>query len=150
MNTDLLTQENKFNLLAGRVPLLLNRFISQNFKRNGIDLTREQWSVLAVLWKNDGCSQQVIADETSRDKPSVTRLIDNLVKEGYVERRNDANDRRLNLIFLTDKGKSIEGKVLESVNETIDIATKSLSEDQILFIRDIFQVVYDNIKSVDR
>ena len=150
MNTDLLTQENKFNLLAGRVPLLLNRFISQNFKRNGIDLTREQWSVLAVLWKNDGCSQQVIADETSRDKPSVTRLIDNLVKEGYVERRNDANDRRLNLIFLTGKGKSIEGKVLESVNETIDIATKSLSEDQILFIRDIFQVVYDNIKSADR
>ena len=150
MKKDLLTQENKFNLLAGRVPLLLNRFISQNFKRDGIELSREQWSVLAVLWKNDGCSQQVIADETSRDKPSVTRLIDNLVKEGYVERRNDEKDRRLNLIFLTEKGKEIEASVLDSVNETIGIATKGLSEEQILFIRDCFQVVYDNIKSVEK
>ena len=150
MKKDLLTQENKFNLLAGRVPLLLNRFISQNFKRDGIELTREQWSVLAVLWKNDGCSQQVIADETSRDKPSVTRLIDNLVKEGYVERRNDEKDRRLNLIFLTEKGKEIEASVLDSVNETIEIATKGLTEEEILFIRDCFQTIYDNIKSVER
>lgn len=150
MKKNLLTQENKFNLLAGRVPLLLHRFISQNFKRDGIELTREQWSVLAVLWKNDGCSQQVIADETSRDKPSVTRLIDNLVKEGYVERRNDEKDRRLNLIFLTEKGKEIEASVLDSVNETIGIATKGLSEEQILFIRDCFQIVYDNIKSIEK
>ena len=150
MNRDILSHENKFNLLAGRVPLLLNRFISQQFKKAGIVLTREQWSVLAVLWKKDGCSQQVIADETSRDKPSVTRLIDNLVKEGYVERRNDPNDRRLNLIYLTIKGKNIEQSVLESVNETIEIATKGLTEEEILFIRDCFQTIYDNIKSVVR
>src|SRR5690606_17548024 len=150
MNRNILSHENKFNLLAGRVPLLLNRFISQQFKKAGIVLTREQWSVLAVLWKNDGCSQQVIADETSRDKPSVTRLIDNLVKEGYVERRNDPDDRRLNLIFLTNKGKNIEPSVLELVNETIEIATKGLTEEEILFIRDCFQTVYDNIKSVER
>lgn len=150
MNRDILSHENMFNLLAGRVPLLLNRFISQQFKKAGIELTREQWSVLAVLWKNDGCSQQVIADETSRDKPSVTRLIDNLVKEGYVERRNDPDDRRLNLIFLTNKGKNIEPSVLELVNEAIEIATKGLTEEEILFIRDCFQTVYDNIKSVER
>lgn len=150
MNKQLLTDENKFNLLAGRVPLLLNRFIYQQFKKSGINLTREQWSVLAVLWKNDGCSQQVIADETSRDKPSVTRLIDNLVKEGFVERRNDPNDKRLNLIFLKEKGKLIEKSVLKVVNETIEVATKGLSEDQILFIRDCFQIVYDNIKSVEK
>jgi len=150
MNRDILSHENKFNLLAGRVPLLLNRFISQQFKKAGIELTREQWSVLAVLWKKDGCSQQVIADETSRDKPGVTRLIDNLVKEGYVERRNDPNDRRLNLIYLTKKGKNIEQSVLESVNETIEIATKGLTEEEILFIRDCFQTIYDNIKSVER
>ena len=150
MNRNILSHENKFNLLAGRVPLLLNRFISQQFKKAGIELTREQWSVLAVLWKNDGCSQQVIADETSRDKPGVTRLIDNLVKEGYVERRNDPNDRRLNLIYLTKKGKNIEQSVLELVNETIEIATKGLNEEEILFIRDCFETVYDNIKSVVR
>src|SRR5690606_36803472 len=146
MNKQLLIDENKFNLLAGRVPLLLNRFIHQQFKKSGINLTREEWSVLAVLWRNHGCSQQVIADETRRDQPSVTRLIDKFVKERVVRRRSDSNDKRLNLIFLREKGKQIEKSVLEVVTDTIGIPTEGLSENQILFIRDCFPIVYDNIK----
>ena len=145
-NLDLVSSENKYNLLSGRVALLLNRFLSQQFKSANVNLTREQWSILAVLWKSDGCSQQFIADSTSRDKPSVTRLIDNLVKEGYVIRKNDENDRRLNLIYLTDKGKEIEQDVIAAVDDTINKATKGLSNDQIVVVRDAFQIVYDNIK----
>lgn len=145
-NLDLVSSENKYNLLSGRVALLLNRFLSQQFKSANVNLTREQWSILAVLWKRDGCSQQFIADSTSRDKPSVTRLIDNLVKEGYVIRKNDENDRRLNLIYLTDKGKEIEKDVIAAVDDTINKATKGLSNDQIVVVRDAFQIVYDNIK----
>lgn len=146
-NLDLVSSENKYNLLSGRVALLLNRFLSQQFKNKGISLTREQWSVLAVLWKTDGCSQQMIANSTSRDKPSVTRLIDNLVKEGYVKRKSHENDRRLNLIFLTEKGKKVEKSVIEIVDDTIEKATNGLSDEQIIAIRDAFQVVYDNLNT---
>lgn len=144
---DLVSSENKYNLLSGRVSLLLNRFLSQQFKNKGVNLTREQWSVLAVLWKTDGCSQQVIANSTSRDKPSVTRLVDNLVREGYVIRKNHENDRRLNLIFLTEKGKEVEKVVMEIVDDTIEKATKGLSDEQIVAIRDAFQVVYENLNA---
>ncbi len=147
---ELLSNENKYNLLAGRVPLLLNRFLSQNFKARGIHLTREQWSVLAVLWKTDGCSQQLIADTTSRDKPSITRLVDNLVKEGYVTREQHESDRRTNLIYLTQKGKEVEVPVMEVVDETIGKATCGLSEMQIEVIRDAFQLIYDNIKNEEK
>lgn len=147
---ELLSNENKYNLLAGRVPLLLNRFLSQNFKAKGIHLTREQWSVLAVLWKTDGCSQQLIADTTSRDKPSITRLIDNLVKEGYVTREQHESDRRTNLIYLTEKGREVEAPVMEVVDETIGKATLGLSEMQIEVIKDAFQLIYDNIKKEEK
>lgn len=146
-NLDLVSSENKYNLLSGRVPLLLNRFLTQQFRNKGVNLTREQWSVLAVLWKSDGCSQQVIANSTSRDKPSVTRLVDNLVKEGYVIRKSHENDRRLNLIFLTEKGKEVEQVVMEIVDDTIEKATNGLTNDQIVAIRDAFQVVYDNLNA---
>lgn len=147
---EVLSNENKYNLLAGRVPLLLNRFLSQNFKAKGIHLTREQWSVLAVLWKTDGCSQQLIADTTSRDKPSVTRLVDNLVKEGYVTREQHESDRRTNLIYLTEKGRQVEVSVMEVVDETIDKATRGLSDEHIGVIRDAFQLIYDNIKKEEK
>lgn len=142
----ILTNENKFNLLAGRVPLLLNRFLSQQFKAKGLLLTREQWSVLAVLWKTDGCSQQLIADTTSRDKPSITRLIDNLVKEGYVTRKSHETDRRTNLIYLTEKGKDVRPLVMEVIDETIMLSTEGLNEEEIEIIRNAFQLIFNNIK----
>ncbi|SEH85206.1 DNA-binding transcriptional regulator, MarR family [Paenimyroides aquimaris] len=148
--TDILTSENKYNLLAGRVPLLINRFLSQKFKVNGIDLTREQWSVLAVLWKKDGCSQQNLVNATSRDKPGITRLLDNLVKEGYVKREHHKTDRRTNLIYLTEKGKDIEQSVMKVVNETIDQSTEGLSQEQTLVLRNAFQLIYDNIKKYEK
>lgn len=147
---DILTSENKYDLLAGRVPLLLNRFLSQKLKLKGIGLTREQWLVLAILWKEDGCSQQTIADATNRDKPSITRLIDNLVKEGFVSREHHKTDRRTNLIYLTDKGKDIKQSVMEVVNETIDQSTEGLNQEQILIIRDAFQLIYNNIKKYEK
>lgn len=147
---DVLTSENKYDLLAGRVPMLLNRFLLQKFKASEVGLTREQWSVLAILWKEDGCSQQKIADATNRDKPSITRLIDNLVKEGFVKREPHETDRRTNLIYLTEKGKNIEQSVMNVVNETIDQSTEGLTQEQTLIIRDAFQLIYDNIKRYEK
>src|SRR5690554_1304676 len=144
--TDLLTNENKYNLLAGRVPLMLNRYLGQQFKNEGINLTREQWSILAILYHSDGVSQQLLAKATSRDKPSITRLVDNLEKLGFVERRNHETDRRLNLIFLTDSGKQLQEPILNVVSEMIEKAMEGLTDEQILAVRDAVQVIYENIK----
>lgn len=141
-----ITNENKYNLLTGRVPLLLNRYLGQKLKKEGIDLSREQWSILAVLYHTDGVSQQILADATNRDKPSVTRLVDNLEKLGLVERRKHEVDRRLNLIFLTDQGRSLEQPILQVVNDVIEETTKGLTEAQLLAVRDAFQIIYENIK----
>lgn len=69
-----------------------------------------------------------------------------MVKDGLVIRRNDVNDKRLNLIFLTAKGKQIEKKVIAVVDDTTNKATNGLHDDQIVIICDAFQTVCDNIK----
>ncbi len=143
----ILTDQDRYNLLTGNVPLLFNRFLVQQFKLNNINLTREQWSVLVPLWKQQGCSQQAIADFTHRDKPSITRLIDQLEKEGYVERRSHPTDRRQNLIYLTNKGKEIEEKVMYIVNNVTERATRGLSENQIMEIKNFFQHIQNNIQN---
>ena len=145
---DILTNEDKYNLLTGRIPLMINRLLSHNFKGNDIDLSREQWSLMAVLWENDGVSQQVLADLTYRDKPSTTRLIDNLEKQHYVVRRPHATDRRQNLIFLTEKGRSIHPKIMEVMDDTMQLVTEGLSEEQTDTIREAFETIYQNIKRI--
>lgn len=144
--TTTIENEDILHLLTGRTPLNLNRLLSYYLKESGTALTKEQWSVMAVLWKSDGCTQQVLADETYRDRPGITRLLDNLEKEGFIERRPHATDRRTNLIFLTKKGKDVRRPVMKALDKTIQAATVNISDKQLNELRTIFDQIYKNIQ----
>ncbi len=141
-----LNSQDFYNLLTGRTPQSFSRALNRKFKQNNVELTKEQWSVLALLWKHDGKSQQYLADESYRTRPSITRLIDNMEKEGLVERRNDRNDRRSNLVFLTQKGRLLEEKVIQLVQQTVSVALNGVSDEEIRAIRVIFEKIYNNLE----
>lgn len=145
MDTNLISLEERYNLLAGRLFMYINRYIAQRFKSSSVTLTREQWTILVQLWKQDGVSQQVIADETGRDKPSTTRLLDHLERDGYVQRRADATDRRLNLIFLTENGIAAERAVMQVANEALDDITEGVTEEEMATVKRVFEKIYRNI-----
>lgn|SRR5690554_1822173 len=142
-NTDIL------HLLTGRTPLNMNRLISHYLKNAGIPLTKEQWSVMAILWETDGCSQQELADATYRDRPGITRLLDNLQKEGLIERRAHETDRRTNRIFLTPAGAKLEQPVKDALNKAVETATQSISTDQLENLRLTFNQINENIQSIE-
>ncbi len=145
MDTDLITVEDRYNLLAGRFFMHVNRHIAQTFKNHNVSLTREQWTILVQLWKKDGVSQQMIADETGRDKPSTTRLLDNLERDGYIKRTADENDKRLNVIFLTNKGKAAEQSIMGLANQALADITHGVSEEELNTVKTVFKKIYDNI-----
>lgn len=125
--------------------MYVNRYLAQKFKNNAVSLTREQWTILVQLWKHDGVSQQVIADETGRDKPGTTRLLDNLERDGYIVRKPDAHDRRLNLIFLTEKGKKAEKNIMKVANEALDDISAGLTDEEMQTVKNVFEKIYRNI-----
>jgi len=147
--TTRIKNQDVFHLLIGRTPQNMNRFFSYNLKVAGVPLTREQWSVMAVLWKTDGCTQQMLADATYRGRAGITRLIDNLEKEGYVERKADPNDRRSNLIFLTSKGKEIQEDVVSVLNETVSAITKDISDKDIRQLSETLSHINSNILELE-
>lgn len=142
----ILNYQDFYNLLTGRTPQAFNRTLINNFKQGGLDLSKEQWSILAVLWENDGCSQQYLAEKSFRDRPSVTRLIDNMEKDGLVERRPDANDRRLNLIFLTAKGRDMEQTIIPLVNKTVEEAINGITPEKVSVVKEVLQEIYNNLE----
>lgn len=143
---DLIELEYIFPIINGKVSMAINRKLYRNFRKEGIDITPEQWTVLSFLWREDGISQQTLCDATFKDKPSMTRLVDNLAKQGLVERRTAPNDRRSNLIFLTAKGRSIEGKANAAVNETMKFAFAGIDEEGLSLVRQLLKIVFNNIQ----
>ena len=91
-----------YSVINGMATTAVARRLQKNFRNAGLEITIEQWSVLYHLWKEDGLSQQELGNRTFRDKASITRLIDNIEKLGLVERIASKEDRRVNLVYLTE------------------------------------------------
>ncbi|MDQ2718286.1 MAG: MarR family transcriptional regulator [Bacteroidota bacterium] len=136
-----------YSFITGKTSTAIARRLQKNFKESGIDITIEQWSVLYHLWKEDGQSQQQLCEATFRDRPSITRLVDNLEKTKLVKRFASKNDRRSNLIFLTKDGKNLEQKTMEVANRTLNESLEGVTNGQIEIAKEVLQMVYDNLAS---
>ncbi|MGQ2106178.1 MarR family winged helix-turn-helix transcriptional regulator [Ornithobacterium rhinotracheale] len=131
-------KEDLYNLLITRTPNLMLKLLFDRLKKKKITITKEQFSLLVILWQNEGCSQQSLADETFRDKPGITRLIHHLEKAKIVERRTDPFDRRSNLIYLTNKGILLEKKVMDEVRATVEDALASIDLEEAKIFKKVF------------
>tara|TARA_R110002096_G_scaffold420745_1_gene626016 strand:- start:12972 stop:13355 length:384 start_codon:yes stop_codon:yes gene_type:complete len=87
--------------------------LRRNFDRRAqsFGLTRSQWMVLMHLKRKNGMRQNELAKLLEIKPISITRLIDRLVKDDWVERRDDPVDRRAKRIYLTDKVEPLIGKL---------------------------------------
>ena len=95
---------------------LLRNHIDQRAKGRGT--TRAQWIVLFRLRQQEGLSQVDLADVLELQPISLVRLLDRLVEYKLLERRPDPNDRRVNKLFLTAKGRQlVDG--LDSLRDAI-------------------------------
>ena len=135
-----------YSFITGKASTAIARRLQKNFKQNGVDITIEQWSVLYHLWKQDGLSQQELCNATFRDKPSITRLVDNLEKLKLVRRVSSKEDRRMNLIFLTETAKKLQDQTMDIANQTLNEALEGVGQEEIELAKTVLQKVYDNLK----
>ena len=135
-----------YSFITGKASTAIARRLQKKLNASGLNITIEQWSVLYQLWKQEGLSQQELCDATFRDKPSITRLVDNLEKLNLVKRVAAANDRRINLIYLTRQGIKIEKETMQFAEETLNEALSGVAAEQIDVCKQVLQVVYDNLK----
>ncbi len=135
-----------YSFITGKASTAIARRLQKNFKLRNVDITIEQWSVLYHLWKEDGMSQQQLCDATFRDKPSITRLVDNLEKLKLVKRVASKDDRRINLIYLTKEAQQLQEQTVEIANQTLNEALDGVSNAQIEIAKEVLQCVYDNLR----
>ena len=131
--------DESLSILVTRTHSVLNRRLIKNFKEADHPITPEQYAVLLHLWEEDGMCQISICGLTGKDKPGVTRIIDNLEKSGFVVRKPSEEDRRKKLIYLTPDGKCLKEasnklavKTLEEMLENIDKEEIQTTKDTLI------------------
>ncbi|MES1214692.1 MAG: MarR family winged helix-turn-helix transcriptional regulator [Bacteroidota bacterium] len=135
-----------YSFITGKASIAIARRLQKKFNGSGLNLTIEQWSVLYHLWKEDGKSQQELCKATFRDKPSITRLVDNLEKLNLVKRVASENDRRINRIYLTKQAQNLQEATMELAESTLNEALTDVPPDKIDVCKEVLQIVYNNLK----
>ena len=132
--------------------LVHNRFkqyITTLFQKEGYNITPEQFLVLDTLWNEGKMSQQQIADTILKDKNSVVKLIDGLEKKGLVKRIANIDDRRQNLIEITQSGKEIEQNVKNIAINAVEMTICDIPKDEMVVFIKVLKKMAQNINNDD-
>ena len=126
--------ELAFAIISGKVSNAINRVMIRQFRNDEIDMTPEQWLVMACLWYNvvgDHPTQNMIAQATFKDRPSITRLLRNLERQELIVRSEKEGDKRANYVMLTEKGKALHEKVKAVSVKALESVFYGFSEDEV-------------------
>jgi len=108
------------------------RLLRKRFEAKGsaYGLSAAQWRLLVRLVKDEGVAQARLAELLEIEPISVSRLLDRMEEGGWIERRQDPADRRVRIIFPTDKSRETFAAIKAVAGEVYDLALAGLTEDE--------------------
>ena len=119
-----MSRKRTIHEVAFRLTQDMSAQISPRVGEIGAGLAPQQLRTLRVIWSGDDTTLVDVAKTLKRDKAQVTRLIDELSKAGFVERKPNPRDGRSRLLQLTPKALSLFER-LEAIEEEISSALTS-------------------------
>lgn len=107
--------EHCISFIAGKACQQINQDAKRRLAPYGV--TPAQYAVLKVLWEDDAQTAAGIGERLVMDSATMTGLIDRLGAAGFVERRPDASDRRVNRLHLTAEGRALQEPLDREMDE---------------------------------
>jgi len=123
--------------------------LSECFRKQGLSITPEQFVVLDTLWDDGAMSQQRLADIISKDKNSVTKLVDGLEKKQMLRRVPSKTDRRVNIIEVTDLANQIKAHATEVAIKSVNCILNGISDEDLQKVVEVFTKINCNIDKID-
>lgn len=121
-------------------------FAQKRLKENGLKITIDQWLVLKTINENPDIAQNELAELVFKDNASVTRIIELLVKSGYLERKTAQNDRRRSVLKITSLGSKTIEKVYKVVQENRQIALTGINQAELEMVDRVLKKISQNCK----
>ena len=140
------TLNENLAFLIGDVNHRIYQNITRIFRQNKYNVTLEQFSVLALLWYQDGLKQQEIAERLNRDKTTITRVVNNMIRQNLVVKIPDKTDLRATLIYLTNYGRQVQDKMVSSAGTVYMKMIKGLKKSDINITVSVLNTIISNLK----
>ncbi len=130
--------------LIYRITNQLNQRLRRSLRKSGINLAR--WRVLAVL-KDHGCMNMgEIVAATIIEQPTVSRIVDQLEREGLAVRKISDKDSRFVQVMLTEAGEEAFARVYPLATRHQEKALRGFSQGDIQTLIGFLRRIQNNIE----
>lgn len=129
----------RFTIIARRLRNTFDRQVAN------LNVTRSQWTMIAVVSSNPGASQRTIAEALEMTEASAGRLIDRLCADGLLERRDRHDDRRARAVYLTPAAEPLLTKLAAIASLGEMHMFKSFSDEELEILSGFLDRIYDNV-----
>ena len=123
--------DESFPMLMSTCVKYMRETLNARFIENGCIITSEQWMMLMYLSKQDGMSQQHLADDCSISKVSALNLIKKLEKNNLIIRHPDPVDGRSNRVYLTNEGRKMQRFLIPLAQTNTHKITQGITTEDI-------------------
>ena len=142
--------ENSPDYLVLRTAMRMKTALYRTLFGSGLRVSPEQWSILNRLWEKEGVSQSELAEQTSRDRHNMHRILGLMEKNGLIRREEDPLDSRRSNIFLTARGREIKAELVPLVEDFGDTVFAGLSDEEVRQLWRLHERIGANLEKLEK
>jgi DNA-binding MarR family transcriptional regulator len=128
--------------LMDTAPKVFQAIRTEMRRRRGADISIPQFRSLGFLQRNPDSSLSDLADHLGLTLPSVSKLVNGLVQQGLVHRREADLDRRCLKLELTKRGESIMNSAQTSAQANLAKILSGLSSDELATVHQALELLH--------
>jgi len=131
--------------LVSRVTLVMTSAFKKAFAAAGVGIVRPAYlGVLWCLWNEEGVKTIDLGRCAGLEPSTMTGLLDRMERDGFVIRSPDPDDRRVQVIHLTESGRKMQRTVKRMVDETLALMLQGISDEDIESTKKVLRRVLEN------
>jgi DNA-binding MarR family transcriptional regulator len=138
--------ELNYGFILEKTGKKIKQSLQKRFAEKGFDITVDQWVILHELYVHGTQNQVDLCALVFKDAPTVTRMIELLVKKEMIMREPCREDRRKFRISLSKRGKTLVQQLLPEVVEFRKYGWNGLTQNDITHLKRITQKIFDNLE----
>jgi DNA-binding MarR family transcriptional regulator len=123
-----------------------------------LEITSAQWGLLRDIFNNEkSCTSEeerlcrltpaAIAERLHADRPTISCMVEKLVRQGWAYRISNPKDRRSQIILLNDKAKELIPELEHLSENTLEKATKGFEKDEVEQLKQYLKRMIENLRS---
>lgn len=128
----------------GMIARALDSISNIEFKE--FDLTKGQYLYLVRICENPGIIQEKLAEMIKVDRTTAARAIKKLEIQGFVQKKNDEDNKKIKKLYPTNKGMKVYPFLKREGEYSNNVALSGLSQEESEIIFHLLQKVRKNIE----